>query len=82
MSVLKALQPSSPALGYGTVLESMLDGSYRVNISGQVRRISSSMPTPPARGSRVVVGIVSNKETIISVCGNYGSNIREVTIHG
>lgn len=82
MSILRALQPNVPALRTGIVMESMLDGTYRVRIGGQIRRISSSMTVPPARGAQVVVGTVSGKETIISGSGTQGVNIREVTIHG
>lgn len=82
MSILKALQPKVSPLQSGTVTESMLDGSYRVSIGGRIRRITSALTTPPARGSQVVVGIVSGKETIIAVSGAHGSYLREVTIHG
>lgn len=82
MSILKALQPKVSPLQSGTVTESMLDGSYRVAIDGQIRRITSALATPPARGSQVIVGIVSGKETIIAVSGAQGNSIREVTIHG
>jgi membrane protein implicated in regulation of membrane protease activity len=82
MSVLKALQPKIPANRYGIVTESMLDGTYRVSIDGIIRRISSSIETPPARGAQVVVGIVSGRETIISIGSGAGLDIKEITIKG
>lgn len=82
MSILKALSPLVPENRYGIVTESMLDGTYRVNIDGRIRRVSSSVATPPGRGSRVVIGVVSGRETIISIGLAGGMNMREVSIHG
>lgn len=82
MSLLRALTPVIPQSRYGTVVESMLDGTYRVQIDGAIRRVSSSLETPPARGAQVIVGYVSGRETIISIGGQHNPNLLEVTING
>lgn len=82
MSILKALSPRIPVLQSGVVVESMLDGTYRVNIGGTVRRIASSTTAPPQRGAQVVVGVISGKESIISTGQVNNPFLLEVTING
>lgn len=82
MSLLRALAPVMPQNRYATVLESMLDGTYRVQIDGITRRVSSSLASPPSRGAQVIIGYVSGQETIISTGMQHSPNISEVTING